>query len=104
MDPAKEVVWVKYGTGRSVGVNVPSDCNVNDLIDAIKGKLAPKLDAIAVDDIDLCKPERDHEEGGEHKEGGATAYRPSKLVSAILAESVVSDVNPILIRTTQQGI
>jgi hypothetical protein len=86
-------------------VSVPSDRNVNGLIDAIKGKLSRKLGDIDVDEIELCKPEDEHKEGGEHKNGEETAYRPGKLVSDILAERVgVDDENPILIRTTQQGI
>jgi hypothetical protein len=39
MESANLVVWVKYGTGRSVEVSVPSDCNVSRLIKVIKGEL-----------------------------------------------------------------
>jgi hypothetical protein len=99
------VVWVKYGTGRSVEVSVPSDCNVNGLIKLIKGELFVVLKDYDVSQIELCKPVDEHKEGGEHKGGEETAYRPGKLVSDILAEGVeVDDENPILIRTTQQGI
>ena len=94
-------VWVKYGTGHAVKVSVPSTCDVSDLIDAIKGKLAPDLDAFSVGRIELYKPEEERkEEGG----GEETAYEPYVAVSDILRDSVGIPRNPILIRTTQQGI
>jgi hypothetical protein len=78
---------------------------VSDLIKAIKGELSVVLKDYDVSQIELCKPEEELKEGGEHKDGEETAYRPSKRVSDILAEGVgVDDENPILIRTTQQGI
>jgi hypothetical protein len=103
MESANLVVWVKYGTGRSVKVSVPPGYDVSDLIKVIKGELSPKLDAIAVDEIELCKPKEERKEGGEHK-GGEESYPPNVLVSAILGGLVGTFENPILIRTTQQGI
>jgi hypothetical protein len=105
MESTNQKVWVKYGTGRSVEVSVPSDCNVNGLIKVIKGELSDELMGIGLSLIELYKPEEERKEGGEHKDGEETAYRPGRRVSDILAERVgVDDENPILIRTTQQGI
>jgi hypothetical protein len=105
MESANQKVWVKYGTGRSVKVSVPSGYDVSDLIKVIKTELSIELRDYGVSQIDLCKPEEERKEGGEHKDGEETAYRPGKLVSDILDEDVgVDDENPILIRTTQQGI
>jgi hypothetical protein len=105
MESTNLVVWVKYGTGHAVKVSVPPCRDVSDLIEVIKDKLSPDLDAFSVGRIELYKPEEERKEGGEHKGGEETAYRPSKLVSDILTERVgVDDENPIFIRTTQQGI
>ena len=107
MDSPNQVVWVKYGTGHAVKVKVPSDCDVSDLIEVIKGKLSVVLKDYDVSQIELHKPEEDRKERGGEGKGGETetAYRPGKLVSLILDERVgVDDENPILIRTTQQGI
>jgi hypothetical protein len=103
MESPNQKVWVKYGTGRSVKVSVPSGFDVSDLIKVIKGELSPKLDAIAVDEIELCKPVEERKEGGEHK-GGEASYPANVLVSVILGGFVGTFENPILIRTTQQGI
>jgi hypothetical protein len=106
MDSLNQFVWVRYGTGRSVEVSVPSGDDVSDLIDAIKGKLSIELRDYGVSQIELCKPVEDFKEGGEHKGGEETetAYRFVRRVSTILDEGVgVDDENPILIRTTQQG-
>ena len=43
MESSDQKVWVKYGTGRAVEVSVSPECNVNGLIEAIKGKLSRKL-------------------------------------------------------------
>jgi hypothetical protein len=100
MDSPNLVVWVKYGTGHAVKVSVPSGYDVSDLIKAIKTELELTERLF---EIELCKPER--KEGGEHKDGEETAYRPGRRVSTILDEGVgVDDENPIFIRTTQQGI
>jgi hypothetical protein len=32
MESTNQLVWVKYGTGRSVEVSIPKGCNVNGLI------------------------------------------------------------------------
>jgi hypothetical protein len=56
-----------------------------------------------VSQIELCKPVEDRKEGGEYKDGEAS-YPPNVLVSAILGGFVGTFENPILIRTTQQGI
>ena len=99
------LVWVKYGTGHAVKVSVPSGCDVNDLIEVIKGKLSPDLDAFSVGRIGLYKPEEERKEGGEYKGEEETAYEPDVQVSAILRGGVgQTSRNPILIRTTQQGI
>jgi hypothetical protein len=103
MESTNLVVWVKYGTGRSVEVSVPSDCNVNGLIKVIKGELSDELMGIGLSLIELYKPEEERKEGGEHKEGDAS-YSANVLVSAILGGFVGTFENPILIRTTQQGI
>jgi len=90
-----------------VKVSVPSTSDVSDLIKVIKGELSPKLDAIAVDEIYLHRPqEEDRKEGGEYKDEEETAYEPDVLVSAILQEGVgQTSRKAILIRTTaQQGI
>jgi hypothetical protein len=105
MESANLVVWVKYGTGRSVKVSVPSGDDVSDLKKLIKGELSIELRDYGVSQIELCKPVEERKEGGEHKGGEETAYRPGRRVSTILDEGVgVDDENPILIRTTQQGI
>jgi hypothetical protein len=102
MDSTNQFVWVKYRTGRSVEVSVPSGDDVSDLKKLIKGELELTERLF---EIELCKPEEERKEGGKHKGGEETAYRPSKRVSDILAEDVgVDDENPILIRTTQKGI
>ena len=106
MESAYQFVWVKYGTGRSVEVSVPSDCNVSRLIDAIKGELSVVLKDYDVSQIELHKPEEDRKEGGgEGMDGEEAVYEPDVLVSVILRGGVGQTArNPILIRTTQQGI
>ena len=86
-----------YVTGHAVKVSVPSTCNVSRLIKVIKTELELTERLF---EIYLHKPEEERKEGEEE-----TAYRPGLAVSAILDEGVgVGDGNPILIRTTQQGI
>jgi hypothetical protein len=105
MEPANQFVWVKYGAGHAVEVSVSSDCNVSRLIKVIKGELSDELMGIGLSQIELYKPEEDRKEGGEHKGGEETPYEPDVLVSAILRGGVEQTArNPILIRTTQQGI
>ena len=95
-------VWLKYGIGRPVEVSVPAGCNVNGLIKVIKGELSPKLDSVSLDEIYLHGPELDRQEGGEHK---GSDFEPDVLVSNILETKVGTCArNPILIRTTAQGI
>jgi hypothetical protein len=103
MDSPNQKVWVKYGTGQAVKVNVPSGDDVSDLKNFIKGELSVVLKDYDVSQIELCKPEEERKEGGEHK-GGEESYPPNVLVSAILGGFVGTFENPILIRTTQQGI
>jgi hypothetical protein len=107
MESSDQKVWVKYGTGRAVKVSVSRECDVNGLIEAIKGKLSVTLQDYDVSQIYLHGPEEGRKEGGEGTGSeGETAYRPSRLVASILTEGVgFDDENPILIRTTaQQGI
>jgi hypothetical protein len=103
MESTNQLVWVKYGTGRSVEVSVPKGCNVNGLIKLIKGELSVVLKDYDVSQIELCKPEEERKEGGEQK-GGEASYPANVLVSVILGGFVGTFENPILIRTTQQGI
>jgi hypothetical protein len=103
MESTNLVVWVKYGAGQAVKVSVPSGDDVSDLIKVIKGELSDELMGIGLSLIELCKPEEERKEGGEHK-GGEESYPPNVLVSAILGGFVGTFENPILIRTTQQGI
>jgi hypothetical protein len=93
-------VWVKYGAGQAVKVSVPSGYDVSDLKKAIKGELSVVLKDYDVSQIELCKPEEEHKEGGEYKDGEETSYEP---VSDIVDVGKFSK-KPILIRTTQQGI
>jgi hypothetical protein len=50
----KKYVWVKYGNGSAVEIDVTNCRNVNGLKEAVKTKYKPKLDGIAIDDIDIC--------------------------------------------------
>jgi len=104
MDAISELkVWVRYGKGRPVEVNVPSECNVNDLIEAIKKELSDELKDYDVSQIYLHGPKQDRKEGGEHKDGEEeTDYRPGRRVSDVLLNEGVgtSDETTILIRTT----
>ena len=107
MESTDQKVWVKYGAGRPVEVSVSPECNVNDLIEVIKGKLSRKLTDVDPDEISLHGPEEGRKEGeGTGSEGEGTAYEPDVLVSAILRGGVGQTArNPILIKTTaQQGI
>jgi hypothetical protein len=61
-------VWVKYGTGHAVEVSVPPHTVVNDLIEAIKGKLSVLRDCY-VSQIYL-HGEAERKEGEGHKDGG----------------------------------
>jgi hypothetical protein len=103
MDSPNQKVWVRYGMGHAVKVSVPSGYDVSDLIKLIKGELSIELRDYGVSQIELCKPVEDCKEGAEHKEGEAS-YPANVLVSAILGGFVGTFENPILIRTTQQGI
>jgi hypothetical protein len=103
MESTNQKVWVKYGTGQAVKVSVPSGDDVNGLIKVIKGELSDELMGIGLSLIELYKPEEEHKEGGEHKDGEAS-YPANVLVSVILGGFVGTFENPILIRTTQQGI
>jgi hypothetical protein len=47
-------IWVKYYDGRPAQVTFEGG-NVDELIDAIKTKLANKLSGVDADDITLCK-------------------------------------------------
>ena len=87
---ANLVVWVKYGSGRATKVKVSSDCDVNDLIKAIKLELFMALKDYDVTQIDLVE---DVKEGAEE-----VVYRSGEQVSAIVSGNSAS--NPILIRTT----
>jgi hypothetical protein len=51
MESADQFVWVKYGTGQAVKLSVPSDCDVNGLIEVIKGELELTE---RLSEIDLC--------------------------------------------------
>ena len=84
------VVWVKYGSGQAVQVSVPSDCDVNDLKEAIKLELFMALKDYDASQIDLVE---DVKEGAEE-----VVYRSGEQVSAIVSGK--SDLNPIHIRTT----
>ena len=92
-------VWVKYGIGRPVEVSVPAGCNVNGLIKVIKRELELTE---RLYEIYLHGPELDRQEGGKHK---GSDFEPDVLVSNILETKVGTCArNPILIRTTAQGI
>ena len=102
MESSDQKVWVKYGTGHAVKVSVSPECDVSDLIEAIKGKLSPDLDEFSLGRISLHGPEEGRKEGGEHKDSD---FEPDVLVSNILETKVGTCArNPILIRTTAQGI
>ena len=87
---ANLVVWVKYGSGEAVKVKVSSDCDVNDLKEAIKEKLCDELNGIGLSQIIL---EEDVKEGAEE-----VVYAPDTPVSDIVGGNSAS--NPIFIRTT----
>ena len=107
MESTDQKVWVKYGTGRAVEVSVSRECDLNDLIEVIKGKLSPMLDSVPLDEISLHGPEEGRKEGeGTGSEGEGTAFEPDVLVSVILQAGVGQTARkPILVRTTaRQGI
>ncbi len=87
---ANLVVWVKYGSGEAVKVKVSSDCDVNDLKEAIKEKLFMALKDYDASQIIL---EEDVKEGAK-----VVVYAPDAPVSDIVGGNSAS--NPILIRTT----
>ena len=93
-------VWVSYG--KDFRVKVSRDCDVNDLIEAIKTKLNIVLKDYDVIQIELWKKKEQRKEGGEYKNGEEEeAYRPDALVSAILGTGVgASASNPFIVRTT----
>lgn len=47
-------LWVKFGNGRPVQVDVQESANVYHLIKAIKEELHPKLSNVSLDEIDIC--------------------------------------------------
>ena len=87
---ANLVVWVKYGSGGATKVKVSSDCDVNDLIKAIKLELFMALKDYDVTQIDLVE---DVKEGAK-----VVVYAPDAPVSDIVGGNSAS--NPILIETT----
>jgi hypothetical protein len=99
MESADQKVWVKYGKGQPVKVSVPSDGDVSDLIEVIKGKLELTERLF---EIFLHGPKQDRKEGGEHKDGEEeTDYDPGLSVSTVLGQGVgVDSKHPMLIRTT----
>ena len=102
MESSDQKVWVKYGTGHAVKVSVSPECDVSDLIKVIKGELSDELTGVGLSQIYLHGPELDRQEGGEHKDSD---FEPDVLVSNILETKVGTCArNPILIRTTAQGI
>jgi hypothetical protein len=50
--------WIKVGEGQPTKVEC-NGCDVDDLKNQIKLKLAPKFDAVAVDDIVVRTPNRE---------------------------------------------
>lgn len=96
-------VWVRYGSD-SVKLNVYLDCDVNDLVVAIKEALKPDLNDFSLGRIKLYKKKEERKVGGEYKDTEAEeekAYQPDALVSFILGSGVgASAVNPFIVRTT----
>ena len=50
--------WIKVGEGQPMKVEC-NGCDIDDLKNQIKLKLAPKFDAVAVDDIVVRTPNRE---------------------------------------------
>ena len=95
MSSDTQIVWVKYEMPEAVKILVPVDCDVNDLIKAIRAELTPDLDTFSVSRIQL----RMKKVEGKRADREEPVYKRSTLVSEICSGGVGTEDNPIQIVT-----
>ena len=94
-------VWVSCG--KKFKVIVSRNCDVNDLIEAIKTKLNIALKDYDVSQIELWGKKKERKKGEEYKGGEEEElYDPDALVSSVILDSGVglTAANPFIVRTT----